>query len=299
MIAVIDIGSNSVRLMLSHNEVVEKTVITTRLGEGLNSSGQLSEAAIERTTKAVNDFVNIAKSYTAENIFIYATEAVRAAANGKKFCDIIKNENGITVQLLSGEEEAACSFYGVITQTGKYSQIISGDKTRLYGVVDIGGASTELVVGNINAVLYSSSAPYGIVRIKDYAGEKLNKIDEFLSNVSEKYKNIPIFDELIGIGGTLTSLAAIKLNLQIYNREAVHGTKIFIEDLFSIKKRILSTPLLMRGKIKGLNPSRTDTIIGGICIAEKIMELTNKKFITVSENDNLEGYWLLKQQGKI
>lgn len=299
MIAVMDIGSNSVRLMLRYNGSVEKTVTTTRLGEGLNSTGLLSESAIERTVKAVNDYVNIAKSRDAEKIYIYATEAVRAATNGTIFCDKIKKANGITVHVLSGEEEAACSFYGAITQTANYRQLISNNSANLYGVIDIGGASTELVVGNMNKILYSCSAPYGIVRIKDYAGENLNRINEFLSNASEKYKNIPIFDELVGIGGTLTSIVAIKLNLQIYNREAVHGAKIFIEDLLSIKQRLLSTPLSMRSQIKGLNPSRMDTIIGGICIAEKIMALTNKKFITVSENDNLEGYWLLKQQGKI
>lgn len=299
MIAIIDIGSNSVRMMIDADGMREKYVNTTRLGEGLNASGILSNIARERTLHAVRDYVEQARALSVNAIYAYATEAVRAASNGNEFCDAIYAATGIKVRILNGDEEAACSFYGAMSGAESYGKSLAYNKLIMYGIVDIGGASTELTVGNANGIKYSHSAPYGIVRVKDYAGEDTDKIAQFLKNADSEYGKAPIFDALIGIGGTLTSLAAIKHGLKIYDRNAVHGTVLTALDLANTMRMLSSMSIKERKNVAGLSPARIDTIIGGICIAEKIMNITNKREIVVSESDNLEGFMMLSRQGKI
>lgn len=299
MIAIIDIGSNSVRMMIDADGIRDKYVRTTRLGEGLNAAGVLSDSAKERTLRAVKDYAEKARALGINAICAYATEAVRVASNGVEFCDAITAATGIKVRILNGGEEAACSFYGAMSGEEIYGKSLINDTGITYGVVDIGGASTELTVGSVNGIIYTHSAPYGIVRIKDSAGEDMGRIARFLGNAEREYGKVPIFDTLIGIGGTLTTLAAIKHGLKIYDRNTVHGTVLTANDLTNIMRMLSAMAIEERKDVEGLSPARVDTVIGGICIAEKIMGLTNKNEITVSESDNLEGFMMLSQQGKI
>ncbi|MDE7087226.1 MAG: hypothetical protein K2O67_03435 [Clostridia bacterium] len=172
-IAIIDIGSNSVRLMLwADGKTLYKAMSTTRLGEGLNFSPYLSKQACERTAQAVAEFCRLAKEEGAQEVHAFATAAVRSSKNPELFTDKVKALCGLTVDILSGEEEA---------QAGLSGALGSSDG----GIIDVGGASTEVTVRKGGKIVYSHRANIGTVRILDGAGRDLKKIDEF---VAEKIK---------------------------------------------------------------------------------------------------------------
>lgn len=164
--AVIDVGSNSVRLMLvADGKVLYKTLDTTRLGEGIAFSPRLKEEAQERTANAIAAFKNRAEAEGAAIVYAYATAAVREAENKDEFLRLVKEKSGIDLSVLSGEEEAALGMSGALH---------SADGATL----DVGGASTEIAVRHAGKIVYKKSVPLGVVRLKDLCGRDLRKIGE-------------------------------------------------------------------------------------------------------------------------
>lgn len=283
MYGVIDIGSNSIRLMKCNGDDCDKEVITTRLAEGM-LDGKLSIESINRSVDAIVSLVNEIKGCV---VYAYATEAVRAAVNKDDFIEKVKKACGIEIDVLSGDEEAKCSYYGAINGF----PCLNG----LSAVVDIGGASTEIIVGDGGVPVYAKSAPCGIVRVKDNCGEIDDKIDEYIKkHLLDVHNNLVRADRLIGIGGTITSLAAMSLELKVYDRDIVHGLTLERDRINELKEIVKATPIDERINILGLNPSRTQTIYQGIRILECVMDLLGLNEVIVSESDNLEGYALLK-----
>lgn len=283
MYGIIDIGSNSIRLMRCNGDDCDKEVVTTRLAEGM-TGGRLSIKSINRSVDAIASLV---KSFDGDEIYAYATEAVRSAINKGEFIECVKKACGINIDVLSGDDEAKCSYYGAINGFPYFD--------GLSAVVDIGGASTEIIVGDGGVPAYAKSAPCGIVRVKDNCGEIDDKIDEYIKkHLIDVHNNLVRADRLIGIGGTITSLAVMSLELKVYDRDIVHGLTLERERITELKDMVKATPIDERINILGLNPSRTQTIYQGIRILESVMDIVGLDEVIASESDNLEGYALLK-----
>lgn len=283
MYGIIDIGSNSIRLMKCDGEDCDKEVITTRLAEGM-IDGILAEESMARSVSAIAAFVN---NFKGGAVYAYATEAVRSATNKADFICSVRKACGIDIDILSGDDEAKCSYYGAMNGFPHLN--------GLSAVVDIGGASTEIVIGDGGEPVYAKSAPCGIVRVKDNCAEEDCKIDEYLrEKLIAIHKDAVHADRLIGIGGTVTSLAAMALELKVYDRDIVHGYTLEKERITELKEVVKTTAIDKRKNILGLNPSRTQTIYQGIRILESVMDIVGLDEVIVSESDNLEGYALLK-----
>lgn len=283
MYGIIDIGSNSIRLMKCNGDECDKEVVTTRLAEGM-TDGKLSNESINRSVDAIT---NLVKKINDSKVYAYATEAVRSATNKCVFIESVKKACGIDIDVLSGEDEAKSSYYGAMNGFPYFN--------GLSAVVDIGGASTEIVIGNGGVPAYAKSAPCGIVRVKDNCGEIDEIIDEYIGEyLIGVHNNLVHADRLIGIGGTITSLAAMSLELKVYDRDIVHGLTIERGRITELKELVKTTPINKRINILGLNPSRTQTIYQGIRILESVMDIVGLDEVIVSESDNLEGYALLK-----
>lgn len=276
MYGVIDIGSNSVRLMMSDGiNTLSKEVNTTGLAEGLAISGRLKATAIERTAAAVIQYYNKAKQI-AEDVFVFATEGVRSAENSEEFIDKLA-KNGINIEVICGEKEATLGFFGA------YSGGVCA-------IVDIGGGSTEIVVGDAEGIKYAKSVPIGAVRLRDIAHEDESILDKFIDDKLALYGEIPPFDILYGIGGTPGTLVSIAEGMKEYNPDIVHGYELPKTKIDEIYQRIRKIPMQERGSVQGLSENRRDIIVGAARLLYKIMDMLNIQSVTASERDNLEGY---------
>lgn len=277
-IAAIDIGSNSVRLMLrADGTTLYKRLHTTRLGEGLASSGSLKPEAIERTAQAVAEFAREARREQADKLFAFATAAVRASSNGRLLVGRVRALCGLEVDVISGEEEAAIGLKGAV-----------GNGTG--GIIDIGGASTELSLQQDGKLSYSKSLPIGTVRLLDLCGQDRAALEQTIVRTIAEYGAPPCVRPIYGIGGTATTLAAVKLALPVYDPEKVHGCVLTRVDLVGMTDRILSTPVEERRHIPGMDLKKLDVIGGGSLLLLKLMEYLDLPEVTISESDNLEGY---------
>lgn len=303
-VAVIDVGTNSVRLLIADFgkiglEVKLKDILTTRLGKGVDRDRKLSGQAINNTLAAIRKFRDRAIFLGATDILVIATSAVRDAVNGEAFMQEVK-DLAVRTKILTGNDEAELGFLGACLGM----ENIEG-KVLL---IDIGGGSTEIVMGSGNTIDYMTSLNIGAVRLT----EKFS-----YSNIKGQCQSYSIFDfvhkqlsgigfpnnqevaRMIGIGGTITSLAAIDQKLEKYDRNAVHGYVLKKEQIDSMLKSMLCLTLEERQKIPGLQTERADIIVAGTIILKCVMEYFDQNKIHVSEWDNLEGavykWWLENQ----
>jgi exopolyphosphatase/guanosine-5'-triphosphate,3'-diphosphate pyrophosphatase len=239
--AVLDIGTNTTRLMsaaASGAKIIssQKHVSTTRLGDGLIKNGLLSEPAMQRTIDVVSVFLETARKSNPHRIFCFATSAVRCAKNGKDFADRLKRATGLTLDILSGEQEALVSFTGAL-----------GDKTGT--VIDIGGGSTEVITGSGGEIRHIKSLDIGVVRMLDrfseYDPANVESYYGYIDGVLKGFEGTPFLGRLTGVSGTVTTAAAIKEGVERYSPQAVEGrilTIIIMKSLLAIV-RISNTPL--------------------------------------------------------
>lgn len=283
MIGIIDIGSNSVRLALSADgKTLYKRIKTTRLSDGLSLTGRLNAAAIERTARAVADFKAEAERDGAKKIYAFATAAVRSSVNGNEFTEYTKNRYGIEIDVISGETEAQIALLGALGNSDG-------------GIIDLGGASCEVTVRENGDMIYAKSVDVGAVRLLDTCGRDRDKLEKYIAG---KLKNYGNFDAskyaMYGVSGTATTLAAVKQNLKEYDPAIVHGTVLTVEEVGRLAERFLSMTV---GQIKELGEVvvwRADVIGGASLFLYRLMQYMRIDKITVSENDNLEGYLIYK-----
>lgn len=282
-ISAIDVGSNSVRLMvMADGKTLYKQLDTTRLAEGLAGSGVLKPEAIERTARAVQIFAAAAELNGAGTPHVFATAAVRSSKNGADFVARVKALTGIDVDVLSGEEEAACGILGAL-------------RGRDGGIIDLGGASTEITLQQGGKTLYSKSVNIGTVRLFDMAGQDRSALQAAIDNSLNGYGVLSLDGkDIYGIGGTATSLAALYHELEKYDPKVVEGTVLTREWLCAEAEKLLSLTVEERRALRGMEPRRADVIAGGCLLMYSILNRFNADRITVSESDNLEGYVLLK-----
>ena len=281
---VIDVGSNSVRLMISDGcRSLFKTVKTTRLAEGMGEERILTPVAIERTVCAVSFFIERAKEECVDEILIFATAAVRQARNGGDFVSSVKAKCGFDVDVVSGEEEASLGSAGALGGADG-------------GVIDVGGASSEIIAVSNGQTIFSKSINIGAVKGTDTCGQDKILAEQFATNNIKEYGEIPK-SKYFAIGGTATSIAAMLLELEVYQPEKVDGFVIDRNHLFELVNKLYSMSVDERKKIKGLQPERAKVIACGALILLKIIDKIGVSQVIVSEKDNLEGY-VIKKRGE-
>lgn len=281
-VAAIDIGTNSTRLLVADYsgaglKRIETGLITTRLGKGM-SSGLLLQETMLSTADAVGLFYRKAINLGAESVVAAATSAVRDAANRTEFLELVKKRTGLTVRVLGGEEEAALSYRGVLSGLQ-----VEPDSTV---VVDIGGGSTEFIWMH-GEQLNLVSVNAGAVRLTDTAADEI-VIYNILRPTLEEVKQ-SAFECLVGVGGTVTTLAAIDQQLAVYDPKRVHGYSLSAASVNRILKMLNSMDMEERRKVPGLRPERADIIVAGANIVKIIMDGLGSEKMLVSECDILDG----------
>ncbi|MCU1484824.1 MAG: hypothetical protein JWN67_1570 [Actinomycetia bacterium] len=285
IVAAVDIGTNSTRLLVGDDR---RTTIT-RLGQGVDTTGRLDPAAMARTLDVLRAYGEAIRAAGAERVRAVATSAVRDAANRDEFLDAAEAALGTRPELLSGDEEGRLSFLGAT------ASLDPADGPFL--VFDIGGGSTEFVVGTTQpeGVL---SVDTGAVRLTEQwlasdppTPEELSMaVSVARTHVEEVGRQLPAAKQakrLVGLAGTVTSVAAVELGY--YDPEAVHHfrlTRAAAEDVF----RTLATESLVdRRENPGLQPERADVIVGGCCILVSVLRHFEADEVLVSETDILDG----------
>ena len=275
---IIDIGSNSIRLLLSNGSkaIEDKKVVRTQLAYNLANTGVLDEEAMSRSIQVIKELVDYAQEKGADYVWPFATEAVRSASNKEVFLNRLK-DMGIDVDLIPAKNEAKLGFAGAY-----YGGRVA--------VMDVGGASSEIAVGDEKGLIYAKSIPIGIVKIKDVCSEDINKAEEYIESKIKDYGEVPEFDTLISIGGTASSFAAIAMEMEVYDSKKVDFFKLTYKDIEQAVEKIRILPMEERGQVKGLSLKRRDVIVGGGLLIMKIMKMLNKDYLVVRESDNQEGY---------
>jgi len=294
--AAIDIGTNSMRLLLAtilDGQIVyrHKEINTTRIGKAVDENRHISEEGIRINIEAFSAFVKQARDWGAEEIAAIATSAVRDAANGEAFASLALEKTGVEIKIITGEEEAILGYKGVLMGA-------STTNSKLM-VIDIGGGSTELIIGDDREILKAISLNMGAVRMTErvITTDPVNPEEE-----EELYKEIKAIlnkeivnlkehkaEMLIGIGGTATTIAAIHQELEPYDPDRVHKYSLSIEEIKGLLISLKSLSLEERRLLKGLHPKRADIIVAGIAIMVTVMEELGFKELGISEYDNLEG----------
>lgn len=295
-VATVDIGTNSMRLLIADyedNKIInrKKYVEVTRIGKGVDEKGMISKDAINLNSEVLERFINLAKSKNCEKICVIGTSALRDSKNSEEFVKKAYEKTGINVEIISGEMEANLGFLGI-------KSILDEKKYTL--TIDIGGGSTEFILGNNHGdLVFSKSENIGVVRLTerflkddiptDIQIIEMNKyIEAVTSDTIEMLKTYDI-GKVIGIGGTATSISAIIQQMEIYCSDKVHNSKIYYDEIVDIYKNLKSMTIQEKKMIVGLQPKRADVIFTGVCIMKKIMSMLDIEYITVSEYDNLEG----------
>ena len=274
--AIIDIGSNSVRLMLTADgKVLYKTLNTTRLGEGLAASSRLKPEAIARTAAAVSQFRARAAEEGASEIRAFATAAVRSSENGKDFTALVESMCGLKVEILSGEKEAEIGILGAL-----------GDRDG--SLIDAGGASTEIIVRKSGTVVYEKSVNIGVVRLKDLCGADAEKLAAAASEAAEEYGTVPFVPPVFAVGGTVTTLAAVLRGMREYQPSEITG--ISAQTMRELAARLTGMTAPEIACLPGVPAGRADVLGGGAVLYSVLMNRLKIPALTVSDSDNLEGY---------
>ena len=292
--AAIGIGSNSVRCLLADVsgddfQRLWRDREGTRLFAGLDAAGNLNRESMDKTVAAVRRMVSEARMKGAEKLAIFATSAARDAANGQVFMAEVEQEAGIPLRIISGEEEAELSFLGA-------SAAAAADRC---GMIDIGGGSTEIAIGTPAGIECAFSCQMGAVRLyrrlRIDRKEDMKPVEvaaaEILNDHLEDFSEIRIPEPWVGTGGTFTVLAAIALGQPWTDRNHVHGTVITSAEIRDIGETLAGMKVEERIRLQGLQPSRADIVVHGICILLGVMERLGIDRIIVSEWGNLDGYF--------
>jgi exopolyphosphatase/guanosine-5'-triphosphate,3'-diphosphate pyrophosphatase len=292
-VAVIDVGTNSARLLVADVtgekvSPVERRSTVTRLGRGVDLSGRLSAEAIEDACAAIGEYVTVLRELEAEEVAAIATSAVRDAENGSAFVAELRERFALSPRVLDGEEEARLTYAGATSEQSPTEPTL---------VVDIGGGSTELIVGSSDEISFHASLQAGVVRHTErhIASDPPTAVE--LESLAADVRGL-IADAIgegveaelgVAVAGTPTSLAAIELELEPYDPNRVHGHILSLPSIQRMLSRLASAPLSKRIEIAGMHPDRAPTIVAGVVILVETMRAFELDRIEVSEHDILYG----------
>ncbi len=287
----IDIGSNSIRLIIAEVEnnkiknIIYQEKATTRLAANINKTGILQEEPFNKSINVLAGFRKALNKYNVEKIKTVATSAVREAANGKEFINAAKN-SGIEISIISGKEEGMLEYLGVCS---------GFDAGRQPLILDVGGGSSEIIYMQDNNELHTESHKIGVVKMADmfdFQKSSTEILEKCSAYIKEFFKDVTIpnnIQNFIATAGTATTLAAIDMEMTEYDYNKVNGYKITKEKVIEILNKVYSTPYNKRLEIKGMDKGREVLIIPGILIILEILKKTNLNIITVSDFGLREG----------
>lgn len=287
-VAAIDCGTNSIRLKIAQvsehgmKDIVPRMLRVVRLGQGIDETHRFADDALERVREAAHEFAQVLKEHPVDAIRFVATSATRDAENREIFEQMMIDELGVRPEVISGTEEAALSFLGA-------TSVVSRDELQPpYLVVDLGGGSTELVLGGDGDCLptHKVSAAYsmnvGSVRMTERhlhtdppTEEEIQAaIEDIDKHIDDAFKVVPAgrARTIIGVSGTVTTMAALTMGLQHYDHTAVDGVRIGLEQAYAVNNRFLRMPKDCRRTYATIHPGRVDVVGGGAVIWSRVLE---------------------------
>jgi exopolyphosphatase/guanosine-5'-triphosphate,3'-diphosphate pyrophosphatase len=278
-LAAIDIGTNSTKMTVADVgesgllSVVSEQSDVTRLGEGVDASRHLGNAAMARTLEAIIRFADAAQAQGAETVLGAGTSALRDAANGPDFIQQVRKQSGVEVQIITGDREAQLAYAAVRSDV---SLSIPAEANLL--VFDIGGGSTELILGDASGVGRYKSLDIGAVRLTERCLSSdppaLFELDQARQFASDAFAAFPQPDPpllVAGIGGTALNIAAVTQGLVHPDPDSVHGASLSSAEVAAALSRFSSAPLAERRSIPGLEPKRADVIVAGALILDTLL----------------------------
>jgi len=293
-VAAIDVGTNSTRLLVAEDQPggfrsIDRRMVITRLGQGVGRSRVLSPEGLDRTLRTIAEYAATCGELGVERLRVTGTSAVRDARNREEFFDGVRKLTGTSAEVLSGDQEARATFLGTLSDLDEAGTVV---------VVDIGGGSTELIVGvgepqrlvslDIGCVRmfekYLESDPPTDEEIKGLRAE----VDEALHSVKREL-DVPAGARLIGVAGTVTQLATLKAGSPVYDPDVTHHSVLSHGDVRSLARRLESLTIGQRKRVTGLEPGRADVIVAGAEILLGVMEVFDLPEVLVSERDILDG----------
>jgi exopolyphosphatase/guanosine-5'-triphosphate,3'-diphosphate pyrophosphatase len=291
-VAAIDIGTNSTRLLVADvaggrlDREVERLLEITRLGDRVDLDGRLNAESMERVHATLGRYAARARALDAARPLAVATSAVRDAANGHEFIEEVTRRHGVDVRVLTGDDEARLTFRGVTSARPAASGTL---------VCDIGGGSTELVLGDADGVREAVSLALGCVRMSErFLATDPPTAEELAHLRAAAHDLVPDgltghARELIGVAGTVTTLAAIDLGLEREEPELVDGHRLAAGSVERLLGELAALPLADRRGVRGLMPERASTIVAGAAILTEVLAACGLEALTVSERDILQG----------
>ncbi|MET8559452.1 Ppx/GppA phosphatase family protein [Streptomyces flaveolus] len=304
-VAAIDCGTNSIRLLVADADPatgeltdLERRMTIVRLGQGVDRTGRLAPEALERTFAACREYADVIKEHGAERLRFVATSASRDAENREEFVRGVLEILGVEPEVITGDQEAEFSFTGATKElTGR------ADLTRPYLVVDIGGGSTEFVVGD-DHVRAARSVDVGCVRMTErhlvHGGEvsdppteeeiaAMRADIEAALDLAERSVPLREAHTLVGLAGSVTTVSAIAQELPEYDSARIHHSRVSRDRVREITERLLRSTHAERAAIPSLHPGRVDVIGAGALVLLAIMERIGAEEVVVSEHDILDG----------
>lgn len=312
-VAAIDCGTNSIRLLIADLDEqgglrdVVRTLEVVRLGEGVDRTGRFSQAALDRTLAVVRCYADLCREHGAERIRFVATSATRDAANRAEFTDAVHAIVGVPAEVISGTEEAALSFRGALTAITALAASNSTAPPAKHLVVDLGGGSTELVLGS-STPESAYSMDVGCVRLAERTIVNDPPLEAELaairSNVTAALDiatatvDLSQVTEVIGVAGTVTTITAHALGLTFYDPEAISGSRLPLADVLRSCEALSHMPRAERAALPYMHPGRVDVIAAGAIIWSTILQRVADaaatagrplERVTTSEHDILDG----------
>ena len=305
-VASIDCGTNSIRLLVTdvpatgaHFDLLRRMEVV-RLGQGVDATGRLAPEAIERTRRVLAEYAAAARDLGAEAVRMVATSATRDAANRSDFEDMVSATLGRLPDVVTGHEEAELSFLGATASLDAAAAAHGSTPPRPpFLVVDIGGGSTEFVLGDAGGVRAARSVDIGCVRLTERhllgdppAAEEVARAEaDIRAALDDVRAEVPVDEAatLVGLAGSVTTVAALALRLPAYDADAIHGSRIPVEDVRVVTADLLAAERSRRAAMPVMHPGRVDVIGAGALILRVLMDEFGAPEVVVSEHDILDG----------
>jgi exopolyphosphatase/guanosine-5'-triphosphate,3'-diphosphate pyrophosphatase len=298
-VAAVDCGTNSIRLLVADIDPaagtlaeVDRRMEIVRLGEGVDRTGALSPAALARTFTACDAYAELIRSTGAERVRFVATSASRDVDNRDEFAAGVRDRLGVDPEVVTGDVEARLSFAGATRE------LLSGPDPRPFLVTDIGGGSTELVLGDTD-VTAARSVDVGCVRMTERhlhddppTGQQVAAARaDVEAAVRQAGETVPLAEArtLVGLAGSVTTVAAMALDLPAYDRDRIHHSRISAGDVHDVAQRLLAMTRAERAALPFMHPGRVDVIGAGALVLAVVLEYVPVDEVLVSEHDILDG----------
>jgi exopolyphosphatase / guanosine-5'-triphosphate,3'-diphosphate pyrophosphatase len=295
-VAVVDCGSNSTRLLIASNDgaTLAREMRITRLSQGVDSARNLTSVALQRSYDVLATYRSVMDDYHVERGLLVATSAVRDATNGEEFLARAAEITRVPARLLDGEEEAAFSYAGA-------TRGLKSD-SRPTLILDIGGGSSELAT-SVDGLVQGYSMQLGCVRVTERVlgpgivtpeAERATR-EMIAEEIDRAFGAVPVFSKLVGhvrlvgLAGTVATLAQLDAGLEEYDRDAVHHRRLSLDTVIAWRRRLASLTPEERLDLAGMEPGREDVLVAGLYILEAVMERFGANELLSSEDDILDG----------